>query len=262
MFGFRSTVTLVDEKAAAGCRGVICKKRLRLEGSLLPPACLPLPRPARSLCLSARALSPCLASSSAFASSSLYPISLHLLRFLLRLCLSASSHPVPLLRLLTLASSDQLLCLAASPHSTLCNGLSSPDPSPSASASRLPRPSCSSSCAGILSREEVKEAQLPDPGEKIWTSDQQSLDWRRGGRHSISAIIGGITWRVYADPILRTRISCVVRFHPLRLVASRDGDSVLLASWECSALSSSPNKCAPLVAPYRFSVRQSVTKDP
>lgn len=260
MFGFRSTVTLVDEKAAAGCRGVICKKRLRLEASLLPPACLP--RPARSLCLSARALSPCLASSSAFASSSLYPISLHLLRFLLRLCLSASSHPVPLLRLLTLASSDQLLCLAASPHSALCNGLSSPDPSPSASASRLPRPSCSSSCAGILSREEVKEAQLPDPGEKIWTSDQQSLEWRRGGRHSISAIIGGITWRVYADPILRTRISCVVRFHPLRLVASRHGDSVLLASWESSTLSSSPNKCAPLVAPYRFSVRQSVTKDP
>lgn len=43
MFGFRSTVTLVDEKTAAGCRGVICKKRLRLEASLLPPACLPAP---------------------------------------------------------------------------------------------------------------------------------------------------------------------------------------------------------------------------
>lgn len=133
MFGFRSTVTLVDEKAAAGCRGVICKKRLRLEASLLPPACLP--RPARSLCLSARALSPCLASSSAFASSSLYPISLHL-RFL-RLCLSASSHPVPLLRLLirsaplprSLASLGPLqrslltrslsVCLCLSPPSTL-----------------------------------------------------------------------------------------------------------------------------------------------
>lgn len=143
MFGFRSTVTLVDEKAAAGCQGVICKKRLRLEGSLLPPACLPLPRPAPPDPSASRLeLSPL---------ASLPPLPLPLPRFIRSRYISFASSSVSASR----PRPIQSLCFVSS---------SSPHPiSSSASQPRLTRPSATVSPHPIPLRLPLPLASLDPP---------------------------------------------------------------------------------------------------